>query len=268
MSLVVVKSELRLDVVLWIQRNAHSSCVSSSKGSDYCYDPYFERPKPKIKFLGDNFCSLYTCSFCEGGCTSDDQCKGMYKCLKREPNQSVPGCSGGNNDGSRNGYCYDPEGTRTTHANWSLNDGVYPELVYKGKGYCDEHICGLCEGNCESDDDCKDRLVCYKRGENRVVPGCRGGASESKGAGYCVMPSLGSGDHIMPFLGNDEVKLPKLFAKGKDYCSKGNQCGLCEGDCDTVRIRFFVCLIVALAVSHVITGLSTGRRLQRPAYLL
>lgn len=218
--------------------NTHSSFIRSSIGSDYCYDPYFVRPTPKIKFMGDDFCSLYTCSFCEGACTSDDQCKGQYKCLKRDPNQSVPGCSGGNNDDSRNGYCYDPESTRTTTAHWFLNDVIYPELVYKGKEYCGKNICGLCEGDCDSDEDCKDRLVCYKRRENTDVPGCRGGASETKGANYCAMPSVGSGGDIMPLPGEDETKLyPKMHAKGKDYCSKGNQCGQCEGDCDNVRQR-------------------------------
>lgn len=201
-------------------------------GSDYCYDPYYEKPKPQLKNRGNDFCTEFTCSLCEGDCDSDDQCKGPYKCLRRNPGQSVPGCSGGNNDDSDSGYCYDPDYREKIVAP-PPDDSIYPTLDFKGGKYCNEHICDLCQGDCDSDEDCRGHLVCHKRGENDVVPGCRGGPSDNSGADYCVLPSHG----------DDELKVdnyPNLRPKGREHCSQDSQCGLCEGDCDSVRERYSI----------------------------
>ena len=50
--------------------------------------------------------------------------------------------------------------------------------------------CNICEGDCDSDDDCKGEFVCFKRRKNsfRKVPGCRGGRSDESGTDYCVDP--------------------------------------------------------------------------------
>jgi uncharacterized surface protein with fasciclin (FAS1) repeats len=50
--------------------------------------------------------------------------------------------------------------------------------------------CNLCEGDCDSDDDCMDDYVCFKRRKNsfKKVPGCRGGRSDKSGTDYCVDP--------------------------------------------------------------------------------
>jgi uncharacterized surface protein with fasciclin (FAS1) repeats len=51
--------------------------------------------------------------------------------------------------------------------------------------------CGVCEGDCDSDDECVGDLVCFKRRRMsfKRVPGCRGGRSDKSGTDYCVDPS-------------------------------------------------------------------------------
>lgn len=211
-------------------------------GGDYCYDPYFETPKPHLKFRDKDFCTNFICSLCEGPCDNDDQCKGSYKCLRRNPGQSVPGCRGGNNDDSESGYCYDPDYKSIFEAP-PPDDSIFPELDYKGREYCDKHLCDLCQGDCDSDADCRGNLVCHKRGENDNVPGCKGGAADNSGVDYCVLPSRG----------NDELKVdkyPNLRPNGREHCSKDSKCGVCEGDCDSVSGRTLQCLVVCEVCAH------------------
>ena len=66
---------------------------------------------------------------------------------------------------------------------------AYPRI--KKIGQCSPHDkCNVCEGDCDSDDDCKGEFVCFKRRKNsfRKVPGCRGGRSDESGTDYCVDP--------------------------------------------------------------------------------
>jgi hypothetical protein len=52
---------------------------------------------------------------------------------------------------------------------------------------------GLCQGDCDDDDDCEGDLVCFQRSAGGGgVPGCQG--SDSKGLDYCVSPQAPNGD--------------------------------------------------------------------------
>ena len=44
-----------------------------------------------------------------------------------------------------------------------------------GQEYCDNIECGLCEGDCDGDEQCKGDLKCFKRDGYEKVPGCDGG---------------------------------------------------------------------------------------------
>lgn len=48
--------------------------------------------------------------------------------------------------------------------------------------------CGMCEGDCNSDDDCQDGLICFSRGQGEMtsVPGCASGGDGDKPGMYCV----------------------------------------------------------------------------------
>jgi uncharacterized surface protein with fasciclin (FAS1) repeats len=62
-------------------------------------------------------------------------------------------------------------------------------------GQCSKNAtCSLCEGDCDSDDECKGDLVCFKRRPMsfKKVPGCRGGGSDPSGTDYCINPLNGS----------------------------------------------------------------------------
>ena len=68
-----------------------------------------------------------------------------------------------------------------------------------------------CDGNCDSDSECAEGLICQARSGTEVVPGCDGlGAS---GKDYCRYPSLAQ-------VGNNGSPV--------DFFPLGN----CEGDCD------------------------------------
>jgi hypothetical protein len=42
-----------------------------------------------------------------------------------------------------------------------------------GRGVCGaDYPCGLCQGQCETDDDCKGVLQCFERDGNEAIPGC------------------------------------------------------------------------------------------------
>jgi len=58
-------------------------------------------------------------------------------------------------------------------------------LVYKDE--CNkDHPCGFCEGDCETDDDCDEALICYHRDSFGQVPFCAGEGVAHKD--YCTFP--------------------------------------------------------------------------------
>ena len=48
---------------------------------------------------------------------------------------------------------------------------------------------GLCEGDCDTDEDCQDGLVCFQRNEFESVPGCIGGEENESKTDYCISNS-------------------------------------------------------------------------------
>jgi hypothetical protein len=50
-----------------------------------------------------------------------------------------------------------------------------PEHLFLGSDFCSEtNKCGLCEGDCDTNDDCEGDLVCYQRDPGDDIPGCDG----------------------------------------------------------------------------------------------
>lgn len=66
----------------------------------------------------------------------------------------------------------------------------------------------MCEGDCDSHDDCQPGLVCYERDGNEPVPFCDG--DDVFGNDYCTFPVLNTIENDLGFLSYD----------------------LCQGDCD------------------------------------
>lgn len=126
---------------------------------------------------------------CEGSCTHDMECEGSLECFLRVDTEDVPGCLGSGISGD--GYC-----TTRPSSNYLWT-----------KAAEDSSPLGVCEGNCNSDDDCDTNLICEMRSGDELVPGCDGPGRF--GTNYCRYPSLEK-------LGNN----PSVIL------------GLCQGDCD------------------------------------
>lgn len=46
---------------------------------------------------------------------------------------------------------------------------------------------GLCEGDCDEDNDCQGALICFQRGHNQAIPaGCEGGLEDNSRTDYCI----------------------------------------------------------------------------------
>ena len=112
------------------------------------FPPRIQLPYVTSKGNSDKFQSR-----CDGDCDADSDCVGHLKCLQRNPGS--PGapfeqCSGDHNAIPHHDYCYDP----TPDA----------PVVTANKGSDPSHLLGRCEGDCDTDRDCGNGLVCLQRG--------------------------------------------------------------------------------------------------------
>jgi hypothetical protein len=123
------------------------------------------------------------CDACEGDCDSDKQCKGNLKCFQRNNDREVPGCNGAGISGRD--YCY--EGTTTsskTQTSSTVMTNIFGRL--SGPGCSKSRPCGVCEGDCDSNDECAGNLICYQKPGPGSVPGCSG--YDISNTDFCVPP--------------------------------------------------------------------------------
>ncbi|KAL3927051.1 MAG: hypothetical protein SGBAC_013240, partial [Bacillariaceae sp.] len=118
-------------------------------------------------------------SICMGDCDEDSDCGPGLKCFQRIQNTPVPGCSGGLEDKSNSDYCIPIEQP--------------PVVVIETTSPL-----GLCEGDCDSNDDCGNGLVCYQRSEYEHVPGCTGGTADGSRTDYCVPKAMVPQTYMFP----------------------------------------------------------------------
>ena len=115
---------------------------------------------------------------CEGDCDKNSDCSGNLVCFQRNKQEfkDVPGCLGGDTDGSRTDYCINPadldnifdhdnnEEEGETHDVSIVDDQKLEEIdlvanpLRGGK---------KCEGDCDEDSDCEGDLICFHRDRNR-----------------------------------------------------------------------------------------------------
>mmetsp|Transcript_22742 Transcript_22742/g.52610 ORF Transcript_22742/g.52610 Transcript_22742/m.52610 type:complete len:273 (-) Transcript_22742:147-965(-) len=106
------------------------------------------------------------CGLCEGDCDNDSGCALGLKCFFRNDFTPVPGCRGSGTNALD--YCH------------------VPELTFTGQ--CSpSRPCGLCEGDCNSDNDCEAGLRCGFRSGTQSILGCQG--TGISGYDYCYWPS-------------------------------------------------------------------------------
>ena len=161
-----------------------------------------------LEYIGE--CSSdFPCARCQGDCDDDWDCTEGLRCYVRAHLETIVGCSGGGLSGTD--YCFaDPSLVASPP-----NNGPELEVVPQCSS---TSPCGLCQGDCDNDDDCEGGLKCLQRGGFESVPGCSG--LGRRGYDYCYPASL----EPEPSSG------PELIYTGE--CTSVGSCGVCEGDCD------------------------------------
>lgn len=111
---------------------------------------------------------------------------------------------------------------------------------------------GECQGDCDTDEDCKGSLQCFQREPGDAVPGCEGGKEAMSRTDYCYQPdaslrtdsggSSGSvavqgsskpaGDGHHNFSPREKDSGTPVFDFGADPKTDSAKLKECEGDCD------------------------------------
>lgn len=121
---------------------------------------------------------------CEGDCDTDEECGDGLVCHQRNKGDPTPGCSSSSSTlASEVDFCVYPSknSSNVTPIKRVGNDGA-PSSAFP---------LGLCEGDCDTNDDCEGDLVCYQRSKYESVPGCSGGEFDSYNNDYCIDPNGG-----------------------------------------------------------------------------
>ena len=101
-------------------------------------------------------------------------------------------------------------------------------MNYIGECSAGSYLCGLCEGDCDDDSDCKGDLVCAERDGFAAVTGCQGagGDRDLYGKDVCVsaQPS--------PTPPSPTPMFPNSLKIKDSGCSVNDSCSKCEGPCN------------------------------------
>ena len=217
--------------------------LDSSESENFIEGDYINsRQLFSIKSYGRNPESRYPLGRCEGDCDNDTHCKGSLVCYFRVEgsNAPVPGCYGGEQDGSRTDYCVDPNDlgggqktpTYTSGGNLLVlrSYGSSPPPSYKPLGEC--------EGDCDSDRDCLAGLMCYQRSSYDPVPGCFG--VDAGRTDYCIKDSSissssSSSSSVGPYVTANSFRLKLYWEYGyywQEETFERKWCILCSGGCN------------------------------------
>ncbi|KAG7349099.1 peptidoglycan-binding domain protein [Nitzschia inconspicua] len=180
---------------------------------------------PIVNATGADPEHLYPLGRCQGDCDEDSHCMEGLKCFQRDANDAVPGCSGGEQDGTVSDYCIRledfaeetsgrvpsaiPPSVPSSHpssipstAPSSIPSDLpsnipssVPTLPWGKLAVVSEPISGplgLCEGDCDSDDDCEAGLICWLRESgDEPIPYCQGSPGNSR-SDFCVYEGAAS----------------------------------------------------------------------------
>lgn len=151
---------------------------------------------PVIYLGNDGYPSpLFPLGECQGDCDDDSECAGNLVCFQRRTGsyQAVPGCLGGESVYDGTDYCARRSTPiTTTPGGGSHSDNALPEVTLSGNNGRPYQNFPLqrCQGDCDSDRECADNLVCFQRSISRSsspsVPGCKG--FDYDGNDFCVRP--------------------------------------------------------------------------------
>ena len=97
---------------------------------------------------------------------------------------------------------------------------------------------GRCVGDCDSDRDCADNLICFQRNRFAAVPGCSGGSSDGSLSDYCVrLTEIETVDKTPTTTARNEDtnsgEFPSVRKIGNNIFHPSTYpLDNCEGDCD------------------------------------
>jgi len=104
-------------------------------------------------------------------------------CFERDTFQQVPGCLGGQYDGSRVDYCVYP-----TARSVPVSPPSLPPMIGSGGekqiAWSTNFPLAECEGDCDYNEDCQDGLFCWQRSSGETIPGCSG--TDNSSVDYCI----------------------------------------------------------------------------------
>jgi hypothetical protein len=129
---------------------------------------------------------------CEGDCDIDEDCAdGLFCFMKESGVATVPGCDGF--DTSRTDYCI-----LNTHK--TLANSAEPPILFaylKNPPDIANLPLQLCQGDCDSDADCANDLICYEKPSTEIlVPGCSGISTTR--TDFCIEPKALIADTSIP----------------------------------------------------------------------
>ena len=103
---------------------------------------------------------------------------------------------------------------------------------YVGECSSSTYLCGLCEGDCDSDSDCQGDLICQQRSGFDAVAGCQGagGDRDVYGKDVCVPAQPTTSPSAIP-TPEPEIEVQYVGNPCTDFFADG-KCTECTGDCD------------------------------------
>ncbi|KAL3916149.1 MAG: hypothetical protein SGILL_005311 [Bacillariaceae sp.] len=172
-------------------------------------DGQLEAPpaRPLEDFGGNPDAKHFPLQLCQGDCDFSEDCAPGLICHRREANEEVPGCIGGEDlDGGSDFCIFDafgegyfpptdvPSGAPTSTPKPTIAQLPPKQLVdHGGTPPVDKFPLQRCQGDCDTDDDCMDGLICFQRNENQTVPGCVGGDAIGELTDFCILDPFGEG---------------------------------------------------------------------------
>ena len=135
-------------------------------------------------------------------------------CYHRFGIESVPNCSGPGLDGKD--YCVDRPPNYLFYVG---NDGIAPNTL------------GLCEGDCDQDEQCIGSLVCFQRKGLTVVPGCDG--EGRSGSDYCREPDPPDPTASPTLSTSPTATKAPVGLFDLEIVTSNDPLGNCQGDCDS-----------------------------------
>lgn len=103
---------------------------------------------------------------------------------------------------------------------------------YVGECGSSTYLCGLCEGDCDSDSDCEGDLVCMQRESYEGVSGCTGEGGDRDMYGKDVCVSVTAPTPSAPTPTPPTVVVDYVGNPCNDFFPD-RLCDICTGDCDS-----------------------------------